>query len=713
MKVMKRALVWHGLLVGFLIGCVIPGSPTLAAEVERCATCHLDSDRIDDLTEDLIAERQVEETSDLQRGEGYTVKRAPFDLFENVLIKEAFLDSPHGKIACTSCHKGNPAADTIEAAHQGMIKDPTLTGAVQVCGECHQEIAKTAAHSSHASLDTSLAALKKRCSPEQWQALNQGAIRQQCATCHESSCGSCHVSRPQVNGGGLVAGHLFQKRPDYLYQCASCHARPVVDDFTGKISLGDIHYLKGKVCVDCHGAKEVHADVGQATSRHAHPARPRCTDCHTELAKSTVCGNEQHQGRVDCTVCHSQAYENCTSCHMGVDQDDLAYSQSGRSYKGFKIGINSGQGKGEPRFVLVRQIPVKADSFAHYLPGQLSTYQTEPTFKRTSVHNLQRKTWQNAHCNHCHGRKELFLTAADLPESEREANQGVIVAEGSIPKPIADLAPLTIAGPKRHDNFRVDAEWLNRNLKEPNLLILDVRVQKQYEEGHIPGARNLCDCFLTHDYKSATPFLLQAPEEIAKALSEKVGLTPDKKVVIYDGGKYQTGVAFLALERIGHRQLAFLDGNITAWTQAGYPLEKGKTPEVVASGYKPEPREVIVSSQSLKEHNDQVLLLDARNLSEYMGHVTRSDVAKKAGRIPGALSLPFRALLDTDGGLKSPEELSWIFAQYGVAPTMEKTLVTSCNTKSLAAELYMTLRYLGHDKVKVHDGSWAEWSRLY
>jgi len=709
----KAPLVRGTILVWLLLGL---GSPfaALAVEQEGCATCHLDGKRIDELTEDLITERQAVTMSDLQQGEGYTVKKAPFDLYENILVKEAFLQTAHGKIPCSTCHKGNPKADTPELAHQGMIKDPTINGSVGVCGECHEEISRTASRSLHMTVDLSLAALEARCSAEQWQGLQKEALRQQCASCHETSCGSCHISRPRVNGGGLVAGHVFQKKPDCLYQCSACHARPVVDDFTGKVSLGDVHYLKGKVCTDCHTAMEIHAEGAKSGGSFAQPKRTRCLDCHKDLVASKSCGNEQHKGKVDCTVCHSQPYENCTSCHMGVDKEDIVYSQSGNSEKGFKIGLNPNPKADQPRFVLVRQIPVKPNSFKAYGIDELKDFQAVPTFKRSTVHNIQRKTWLNATCNHCHGQKNLFLSSADVPEAERQANQKVIVPEASIPRPVDSAPPLDIKGPPRNESIKVDAAWLNKHRDDKDLLILDVRLDKQYAEGHVPGARLLCECNFTFDYKSPTPYLLKSPEEIARLLSEKIGLTPDKHVVIYDDGKNRTGVAFVALERIGHQKVSFLVGNYAAWTKAGYPVEKGSSPTVTPSSYQATPKEVLVDSQWLKENKDkgQLILLDARNVSEYKGDTRRTDVTKKGGHIPGAVSLPIKALLEADGTWKSADELNWLFAQYGITPGMDKTIITSCNTKSLAAELYVVLRYLGYEKVKVHDGSWAEWSRL-
>jgi thiosulfate/3-mercaptopyruvate sulfurtransferase len=54
---------------------------------------------------------------------------------------------------------------------------------------------------------------------------------------------------------------------------------------------------------------------------------------------------------------------------------------------------------------------------------------TEPTWKYTTPHNIQRVTPQNAECNNCHGNLDLFLTEDDVLPDEVKANETVLVAE--------------------------------------------------------------------------------------------------------------------------------------------------------------------------------------------------------------------------------------------------------------------------------------------
>ena len=58
--------------------------------------------------------------------------------------------------------------------------------------------------------------------------------------------------------------------------------------------------------------------------------------------------------------------------------------------------------------------------------------------------------------------------------------------------------------------------------------------------------------------------------------------------------------------------------------------------------------------------------------------------------------------------MKPAGELLEMFQKAGVTP--DKEVVTYCRTGQRAAQSYFALRLLGYPKVRMYDGSWAEWS---
>ncbi len=695
-----------------LLLCTLFPPLLMAEEISQCALCHTDPDRIDELTEDAITfgEDGVE-ISDMQKGTGYGVKQAPFDLFEKVLIQEDFLETTHGQIPCQLCHMGNPDASDPDTAHRGMLSDPSLQSA-QTCGQCHDDITSTAVNSLHMNPAPLYTAIQKRCNREQTDQLKKNIIDPLCLTCHQGSCGSCHVSRPDIVGGGLRFGHFFQTQPDFVFQCLSCHSHPIASDFIGKLGKGDIHYRKyGMKCTGCHSGDELHASAGNAENRYHFKQLPACTDCHTDTESSSIPEHVIHQETVSCSVCHAAAYQNCSSCHMGTDNEGIAYSQSPRPKNGYMIGINPE--KNGPRYVLLREVGIQRDSFQSEI-GLMKNFSALPTYKRTSPHTIQRRTWQSADCNHCHGNPDLFLTQDDISFDTLVANRHVVLKKGQVPQKVQARRSFILSPMHPDKKMRVTADWLNKHKNDRDLLILDTRTKAEYERGHIPGARHLCFCLFTSGADTSPPYMMLPPARLAALFSGKrFGLTPKKRVVIYDNDHSGRGLAFLALKMIGHKSISFLDGNLRVWKDKKYPLAKGKAASVKAGNYPiSKTPDILVNNQNIIEAmgSGQSIVVDVRNAAQHNGDMRRSDIAKRGGAIPESYSFPLRTLWSSDGTLYDQERLAWLLSTSGILPTKNKEIIATCNTNMLAAEFYMILTYLGYENVKVHDGSWAEWA---
>jgi 3-mercaptopyruvate sulfurtransferase SseA len=699
-------------LIALFCFLLLPASLAFSDELSQCALCHIDADLIDELTEDETGfDDALSETSPMQQGTGYHVKQAPFDLYEKVLVSEDFLSSPHGIIPCQLCHLGNPNSSDAETAHEGMISDPSINSQ-DTCGQCHDGISKPASNSLHINPAPLYATVGKRCSKEQMDTLKKAALDQQCLSCHQGSCGSCHVSRPDVSGGGLRSGHFFNKKPDFVYQCLACHAQPTGNDFIGKKGKGDIHYRKYKMtCSSCHSSKELHASADGANRYHLEQ-RAQCVNCHEEISEGPIPEHVLHK-TLSCSICHAAPYQNCASCHIGTDKDGIPYSQSPPPTKGYKIGQNPD--KTGPRYVLLREVGIDRDTFKD-AAGKLENFSSVPTYKRASPHTIQRRTWQTADCNHCHGNKELFLTKDDISFDSIVANRHVLLKDSDVPEKVQARRSYILSPTHSDPEIRITAEWLKKHGKDKNIIILDTRTKKQYEQGHIPGAYHLCFCLFRTGAESTPPYMMQTPAELAKLFGgSRLGLSPEQRVIIYDDAHNGRGVTFLALKMLGHDKVSFLDGNLASWQNKGYKLAKGKAPTAQVKEYPFQSNDLIVNNQDIVEMMEagKATIVDLRNVAQHNGDMVRDDIAKTGGALPKSLSFPLQSIIDSEGKFYPEDRLTWLLSTAGLSPSPSKDIITTCNTNMLAAELYMVLTYLGYNNVKVHDGSWAEWAAEY
>jgi thiosulfate/3-mercaptopyruvate sulfurtransferase len=264
-----------------------------------------------------------------------------------------------------------------------------------------------------------------------------------CTSCH-SSCGQCHVSRPESVQGGLLEAHLFQKKPPMHTVCTACHGSRIEKEYLGKNANvpPDIHKEKYFKCGKCHKAEEMHGNGKEYANRYEVENGPKCLDCHEEIYKNTAENAKQHRDHKDklsCQVCHSMPYKNCYACHVGKDDQGLKYYKTKGSMLNFKVGLNPLQSERKPeRFVTLRHVPVDPNTFKFYVENGLSRFDSLPTWKLATPHNIRRQTPQNKTCNGCHGNGELFLSEKDVKPEYLNANKKVIVPPELIPKKVED-----------------------------------------------------------------------------------------------------------------------------------------------------------------------------------------------------------------------------------------------------------------------------------
>ena len=360
----------------------------------------------------------------------------PLEAWEKVFLgDEGFLATFHAKFGCIACHGGSAGTDDMDAAHEGVVADPDPE---QACALCHAEITEAHVNSLHYDLQGYLTVLTERSDEEHMPQLME-AYNTQCTGCH-ATCGQCHVSRPAVNGGGLIKGHAFKEIPPMNLTCTGCHGSRINDEFKGKNEMeggghypADVHYNPGGMaCFECHTADEMHGTQGDFDHRYDGPQSPSCTDagCHDDVAPGD--GIEQHDqvhlDRLSCQVCHSVAYKSCYNCHVQESDEGTPFFKIDPSQMLFKIGRNPIRSTERPwEYVVLRHVPVARDTFSFYDDNLLPNFDSRSTWVYATPHNIQRVTPQNSSCDACHDNPDVFLTEGDVPADEMDANQDVIV----------------------------------------------------------------------------------------------------------------------------------------------------------------------------------------------------------------------------------------------------------------------------------------------
>jgi hypothetical protein len=357
----------------------------------------------------------------------------PLEAWEKVFVGDEFLVSVHNVQNCIGCHGGVEVVTDMEAAHEGVVRDP-LEDSGQVCGVCHVDATQHTATSLHQNLTGFQTALIARGADFSDPAMEAGCDNH-CSQCH-TTCGQCHISRPTYHDGGLIKEHQVKKVASIKDTCLACHGARVSNEYQGKNEgvEGSVHWLEGGMpCFECHEVSHYHGDGTEYTHRYEGAPGVNCLDCHSETApdRSEIPEHRIHDGSVPCEVCHvSGPYKSCYNCHVALDDKGLPYYKVDKSELTFKIGRNPIKSDDRPwDYVLVRHIPVAPDTFAFYDGYVLPEFDNAPTWKYATPHNIQRVTTQNESCDSCHGNENLFLTADDVAPEELAANADVIVED--------------------------------------------------------------------------------------------------------------------------------------------------------------------------------------------------------------------------------------------------------------------------------------------
>ncbi|MBU2539403.1 MAG: sulfurtransferase [Proteobacteria bacterium] len=251
------------------------------------------------------------------------------------------------------------------------------------------------------------------------------------------------------------------------------------------------------------------------------------------------------------------------------------------------------------------------------------------------------------------------------------------------------------------------------------VLLVDIRDQDTFAEGHIPGAVNMPKIFSFLSVSS--PAGLAALQDTFAASFSRVGVSHDRKVVFYEDSfdtRYGASCRGYWLAcYLGHRDCGILDGGFWAWQQYGLPEETGEASPPPPSQFIPRPNPGLMATRDdvLAALGDpRTILLDNRDANEWLGQTSSPygyDFAPRRGRIPGARWIEWYSFMSRDAipAFRPAHEIRALCASQQIFP--DSDIIIFCFKGSRAANTYVALKLAGFTRLRVYFASWNEWAR--
>ncbi|NOT63475.1 MAG: sulfurtransferase [Acidobacteria bacterium] len=238
---------------------------------------------------------------------------------------------------------------------------------------------------------------------------------------------------------------------------------------------------------------------------------------------------------------------------------------------------------------------------------------------------------------------------------------------------------------------------------------------KEYRAGHLPGALHLN----TDELEDGAPtWHLRKPRELHRVLGA-LGITPETTVIVYSHQTIAAARIWWVLLYAGVRDVRLLNGGVTAWQAAGYPVEtkiNKLTPTRFTGRVNHQWR---ATTAYVKTHlrNRDKQLADARSHEEFIGAVSGYDYMKMKGRLPGAVAIgdaddAARLYVNADGTLRDPREIMAQWQAAGLVPEKHE-LIFYCGSGWRSSLTFLYAWLLGFERIRNYSDGWSGWSTVY
>ncbi len=261
------------------------------------------------------------------------------------------------------------------------------------------------------------------------------------------------------------------------------------------------------------------------------------------------------------------------------------------------------------------------------------------------------------------------------------------------------VAPQQLAASRGHVVF--DCRF---SLLDPNA------GRNAFAAGHIPGAyrldmeTDLAGRKSGHNGRHPLPSLRDMERVLRQA-----GVDAATPIVLYDQQRLAGAArAWWLLRYFGVPHVHILDGGLSCWTAAGLQLERGQPatserPGNIKLATQPTTKVIDLDAMRNEVQAGATHLVDAREPERFHGY--RESIDPVAGRIPGAVNLPWTKVTDDNGRVRPAAELSdlWKALDVGSDP------IVYCGSGVTACVLLLARDLAGLAPAQLYAGGFSEW----
>ena len=246
----------------------------------------------------------------------------------------------------------------------------------------------------------------------------------------------------------------------------------------------------------------------------------------------------------------------------------------------------------------------------------------------------------------------------------------------------------------------VPISWLEKNMNNKHLVIIDLRKYDEYKKGHIKGAFNMPAIKSLFDKKFMMPKL-----DLLQKLFSDAGIDSKSQVVAYgDGSFIWSARLYWVLEILGHETVGILNVGYGNWKKDTIALST-KDSVIQKTNFIPRVDNTKIQTKlsTLMAINKKTII-DGRKVAHYEG---KESLAKRFGHIPTAVNYACTQNYQVSTEGNKMKDLKDLKVLYKNLPK-DKEIILYCDGGAEAALNYIVLQELGY-KASVYDGSWLEW----